>query len=138
MSVRSGKFIAAAFIASTSLIFSSSAFAENGVTADTIVFGQAAALKGPASALGQGMKAGIEAAFAEINKKGGVQGRKLKLISKDDGYEPDKSIAATKQLIEQDKVFAIIGPVGTPTSAAAFWFALILVSVSRDCITLAV
>jgi len=92
--------------------------AEDGVSADTIVFGQAAALTGPASALGQGMKAGIEAAFAEANAKGGVAGRHLKLISKDDGYEPDKSITATNALIQDDKVFALIGPVGTPTSAA--------------------
>jgi branched-chain amino acid transport system substrate-binding protein len=109
---------AAALIAGSYLAICSPAIAENGVSADAIVFGQAAALNGPASALGQGMKAGIEAAFAEVNKKGGISGRKLKLISHDDGYEPDKSIAATKSLIEQDKVFAIIGPVGTPTSAA--------------------
>jgi branched-chain amino acid transport system substrate-binding protein len=94
------------------------AHAEDGVTADAVVFGQAAALTGPASALGQGMKAGMEAAFAEANAKGGVAGRKLKLISRDDGYEPDKSIAATNALIKDDKVFALIGPVGTPTSAA--------------------
>lgn len=109
---------AAALIAGSSIAMVGSAGAEEGVSADTIVFGQAAALNGPAAALGTGMKAGIEAAFAEANKKGGVHGRKLKLISRDDGYEPDKSIAATKQLIEQDKVFAIIGPVGTPTAAA--------------------
>ena len=94
-------------------------WAEDGVTSDTIVFGQATVLEGPASALGQGMRAGIRAAFEEANKKGGVHGRKLELVSVDDGYEPDKSIAATKKLIEQDKVFALIGAVGTPTSAAA-------------------
>ena len=109
---------AAELIAGSYFAICNPAIAENGVSADAIVFGQAAALNGPASALGQGMKAGIEAAFAEINKKGGVSGRKLKLISRDDGYGPDKSIAATKSLIEQDKVFAIIGPVSTPTSAA--------------------
>jgi branched-chain amino acid transport system substrate-binding protein len=95
------------------------ASAEDGVTADTITFGQAAVLSGPASALGQGMKTGMNAAFDEINKKGGIHGRKIKLISADDGYEPEKSIVATKKLIEEDKVFALIGPVGTPTSAAA-------------------
>lgn len=109
---------ATALIAGSCMAMVGAASAEDGVTDDTIVFGQAAALKGPAAALGTGMKAGIEAAFAEANKKGGVHGRKLKLISRDDGYEPDKSIAATKALIEQDKVFAIIGPVGTPTSKA--------------------
>jgi branched-chain amino acid transport system substrate-binding protein len=95
------------------------AAAEDGVTPDAIVFGQAAVLEGAAAALGQGMRAGINAAFEEVNKKGGINGRKLKLVSVDDGYEPDRSIAMTKKLIEEDKVFALIGPVGTPTSAAA-------------------
>jgi branched-chain amino acid transport system substrate-binding protein len=93
--------------------------AENGVTPDSIVFGQAAVLQGPASALGLGMKEGLLAAFDEINRKGGVHGRKVKLTSIDDGYEPSKAIAATRKLIEDDKVFALIGPVGTPTAVAA-------------------
>jgi branched-chain amino acid transport system substrate-binding protein len=95
------------------------AAAEDGVSADAITFGQAAVLDGPASALGRGMRAGIQAAFDEVNARGGVHGRKLKLISRDDGYEPERAIAETKKLIEEDKVFALIGPVGTPTSAAA-------------------
>ena len=94
------------------------ASAEDGVSADKIVFGQAAALEGPASALGQGMKMGLEAAFAEINKAGGVKGRKLELKSIDDGYEPTKSIEAVKKLLGEDKVFAVAGAVGTPTAAA--------------------
>ena len=92
--------------------------AETGVTDSTITFGQAAALDGPAKALGTGMKAGLEAAFAEVNAAGGVNGRQLKLISRDDGYNPQKSIEETKALISEDKVFAIIGPVGTPTAKA--------------------
>src|SRR5262245_21668876 len=92
----------------TACLLASPAAAEDGVTSDTIVFGQAAVLQGPASALGQGMRAGISAAFEEANKNGGVHGRKLSLTSVDDGYEPDKSITATKKLIEQDKVFALI------------------------------
>jgi ABC-type branched-subunit amino acid transport system substrate-binding protein len=99
-------------------IFAGGARAETGVTADSITFGQAAALTGPASALGLGMKQGLEAAFAEQNKGGGVKGHKLVLDSADDGYEPTKSIDAVKKLLEQDKVFAIAGAVGTPTSAA--------------------
>jgi branched-chain amino acid transport system substrate-binding protein len=100
------------------LATSISASAENGVSADKIVFGQAAALDGPASALGLGMKMGLEAAFAEVNKAGGVKGRKLELKSIDDGYEPTKSIEAAKKLLEEDKVFALVGAVGTPTAAA--------------------
>jgi ABC-type branched-subunit amino acid transport system substrate-binding protein len=94
-------------------------WAEDGVSAERIVFGQAAVLDGAAAALGQGMRSGIQAAFAEANAKGGVHGRKLDLISRDDGYEPDRAIAQTKKLIEDDKVFALIGAVGTPTAAAA-------------------
>lgn len=94
------------------------ASAEQGVSNDKIVFGQAAALEGPAAQLGLDMQAGIRAAFEEVNKAGGVKGRKLELISLDDGYEPNKSIEATKKLIDENKVFALIGPVGTPTSAA--------------------
>jgi len=109
-----------ALLAASAVLLGTSipASAENGVSADKIVFGQAAALDGAASALGQGMKIGLEAAFAEINKAGGVKGRKLELKSVDDGYEPTKSIEAVKKLLEEDKVFALIGAVGTPTSAA--------------------
>lgn len=96
----------------------SAANAEPGVSADKIVFGQAAALEGPASALGLGMQLGIKAAFAMTNENGGVNGKKLELISYDDSYEPDKSIAAVNKLINDDKVFALIGAVGTPTSKA--------------------
>lgn len=92
--------------------------ADAGVSADKIVFGQAAPFEGPASALGLGMREGISTAFAEVNAKGGVKGRKLELKSRDDGYEPNKSIEATKALLTQDNVFALVGPVGTPTSAA--------------------
>ncbi len=105
--------VLAAFLAT-----SISVFAEDGVSPDKIVFGQATALDGPASALGQGMKMGLEAAFAEVNKAGGVKGRKLELKSVDDSYEPTKSIEAVKKLLEEDKVFAIAGAVGTPTAAA--------------------
>jgi len=109
-----------ALLAASAVLLATSipASAEDGVSADKIVFGQAAALDGAASALGQGMKIGLEAAFAEINKAGGVKGRKLELKSVDDGYEPTKSIEAVKKLLEEDKVFALIGAVGTPTSAA--------------------
>jgi ABC-type branched-subunit amino acid transport system substrate-binding protein len=89
---------------------------EVGVSSGSILFGQAAALEGPSSALGRGMRQGILAAFAEINGKGGVHGRTLELISRDDGYDPDRSVEQTIKLIEQDKVFALIGAVGTPTT----------------------
>ena len=92
--------------------------AESGASAQKILFGQAAALEGPAAALGKDMRTGLLAAFAEYNTNGGVHGRKLELTSRNDFYEPDKSIDATKKLIDDDKVFALVGGVGTPTSLA--------------------
>jgi ABC-type branched-subunit amino acid transport system substrate-binding protein len=116
MTLRSNFVVAAA--AAASLIASATAFAEDGVSGDKIVFGQSAAFEGPAAALGTGMREGIMAAFNEANAAGGINGRKLELVGYDDGYEPEKSIANVKQLIEQDHVFALIGAVGTPTSKA--------------------
>jgi ABC-type branched-subunit amino acid transport system substrate-binding protein len=94
------------------------ALSEDGVTKDAIVFGQIAALEGPAQALGQGMRQGLLAAFAEVNRAGGIAGRKLELKSADDSYEPQKMIEAMKKMIGEDKVFAIVGTVGTPTANA--------------------
>ncbi|HSV25003.1 MAG TPA: ABC transporter substrate-binding protein [Xanthobacteraceae bacterium] len=112
------EFLIAASSVGAAVAFSSRAFADPGVSADKIVFGQAAVFEGPTSALGIGMRDGLMAAFAEANAKGGVRGRKLELMSRDDGYEPAKSIEVTKALIDAG-VFALVGPVGTPTSLAA-------------------
>ncbi len=94
------------------------ALAEDGVTDAKIVFGQVAALEGAAADLGQGMRQGILAAFRDANRRGGISGRILELKSLDDGYEPEKTIEAVKKLITDDKVFALVGAVGTPTSKA--------------------
>lgn len=90
-----------------------------GVFEDRVVFGQSAAFSGPAQELGIGMRLGIEAAFHEANQSGGVHGRRLELVTLDDGYEPEAAIANTQQLISEERVFALIGEVGTPTSRSA-------------------
>ena len=90
-----------------------------GVTTDTILIGQSAALSGPAEQLGKEMKAGALAYFDAVNRSGGVNGRKIKLLSLDDGYEPEKAAANTRKLITEDKILALFGYVGTPTSNAA-------------------
>ena len=95
------------------------ALAEDGVSGKSILFGQVAAFTGPAQDLGQGMRQGILAAFDEANRNGGIAGRTLELKARDDGYEPEKTVAATKQILDDDKVFAMIGAVGTPTSKAS-------------------
>src|SRR5260370_798157 len=95
-----------------------------GVTDQEIRFGIAAPFSGSAKELGRQMKLGIEAAFNRVNETGGVEGRALKLIAADDGYEPARTTDAMKQLYEKDQVFGIIGNVGTPTAVVAVPYAL--------------
>jgi ABC-type branched-subunit amino acid transport system substrate-binding protein len=83
-----------------------------------LVLGQSSALSGPAQNLGLEMRAGLLAAFSLINDNGGIKGREVILLSRDDGYEPDKAVRNTRTLINEDQVFALIGAVGTPTAKA--------------------
>lgn len=90
-----------------------------GITDDRIVLGQSAPLSGPAQALGTEMRAGAQLYFDMVNAQGGVNGRKVELITLDDGYEPTRTVDNTKKLLGEAQVFALFGYVGTPTSAAA-------------------
>jgi len=105
-----------AALVGASLLMPLPAMAEIGVSANEVAFAQVAALDGPAAELGLGMKAGIAAAFAEVNRDGGVHGRTLTLESRDDGYEPDRSIEHVNAMIGEDRFFGFIGTVGTPTN----------------------
>jgi ABC-type branched-subunit amino acid transport system substrate-binding protein len=100
------------------LLITGHSAAEPGVHPDRVVLGQSAALEGPAAALGLDFNLGIQAAFAEANATGGVHGRRLELIARDDGYEPTRAIANTHELLGRHQVFALIGQVGTPTARA--------------------
>jgi branched-chain amino acid transport system substrate-binding protein len=95
-----------------------------GMTDREIRFGIAAPFSGPNKELGRQMKLGIDSAFNRVNDGGGVDGRMLRLVAADDGYEPTRTVEAMKQLYEKDQVFGIIGNVGTPTAAVAIPFAL--------------
>lgn len=88
-----------------------------GVTEDTIVVGTFMPLTGPAAAWGENAK-GLAAYFKYLNDQGGVHGRKIQLIIEDDQYQPSRTVAAVKKLVEQDNVFAIVAPVGTSTLTA--------------------
>jgi ABC-type branched-subunit amino acid transport system substrate-binding protein len=90
-----------------------------GVTPTTVLVGQSAAFSGPASQLGIQMSAGAKAYFDHVNRQGGVNGRTIELRTRDDKYESNLAAENTKKLIDEDKVFALFGYVGTPTSAAA-------------------
>jgi ABC-type branched-subunit amino acid transport system substrate-binding protein len=90
-----------------------------GVTSKTIVLGQSAAFTGPAAQLGIQMNAGTKAYFDHMNAQGGVFGRKIELRTRDDRYEATLCVENTKKFIEEDKVFALVSYVGTPTTVAA-------------------
>lgn len=87
--------------------------------ADTIVIGQSCALSGTSAALGREFQRGANLWFNSLNKKGGVRGQRIELISLDDGYEPDRAAKNTELLIGKHNAVALFGYVGTPTSNAA-------------------
>jgi len=88
----------------------------SGISEDGIIFGQSAALSGPAQGIGANMRLGILAAFDEVNRNGGVHGRRLELTTLDDAYEPEEAARNANSLIEEQDVFALIGGVGAPAS----------------------
>ena len=98
--------------------------AVRGVTDREIRFGIAAPFSGSSKELGRQMKLGIDTAFNRVNDAGGIEGRMLKLIAADDGFEPTRTADAMKQLYEKDQVFGMIGNVGTATAAVALPYAL--------------
>jgi branched-chain amino acid transport system substrate-binding protein len=95
-----------------------------GISDKEIRFGIAGPFSGSSKELGRQMKLGIDAAFNRANDGGGVEGRMLKLIAADDGFEPTRTAEAMKQLYEKDQVFGLIGNVGTATAAVAVPYAL--------------
>lgn len=111
--------LAQILILTLALLAGAGSRAETGVSDKEILIGQFAAMSGPAAQLGQRLNVGIQAYFKSVNEQGGVNGRTLRLLTRDDGYEPDKAVAAVKGLVEQDQVFALVGSVGTPTGLAA-------------------
>jgi branched-chain amino acid transport system substrate-binding protein len=88
-----------------------------GVSDSEITIGQSAPFSGPASAFG--IYSRVEQAyFAMINEKGGINGRKVKFIALDNGFNPPKALEASRKLVEEDNVLAEVGTVGTPTNSA--------------------
>jgi len=88
---------------------------ESGVSDDEIVLGQTAPYSGPLSAYGTFGRASV-AYFAMINEEGGVNGRKIRLITADDGFSPPRTVEQVRKLVEADHVFALFAPVGTATN----------------------
>ncbi|HEX7156161.1 MAG TPA: ABC transporter substrate-binding protein, partial [Burkholderiaceae bacterium] len=88
-----------------------------GVSDSEIVIGQTMPYSGPASAYGTIGR--VEAAyFKMLNEHGGVNGRKIRLDSLDDGYSPPKAVELTRRLVEQEGVLLMFQPLGTPSNTA--------------------
>ncbi|WP_034292128.1 ABC transporter substrate-binding protein [Herbaspirillum sp. RV1423] len=93
--------------------------AETGISDTRILLGQSAGMSGPAAYLSRQVLIGAKAYFDKVNQQGGVHGRRIELITRDDQYSPSLAAYNTRQLIENDKVFALFGFVGWPASQAA-------------------
>ena len=107
-------------LALAALVCTGGAYAQTpGITPTSVTLGQSAAFTGPAAQLGIQMRDGMKAYFDVVNSQGGINGRKILLVTRDDTYESKLAAENTRKLIDEDKVFALIGYVGTPTSAAS-------------------
>jgi len=85
-----------------------------GITKDTILVGASQPFTGPLASIGEACEAGIMSYLNPINEQGGIYGRKIKYKTEDNGFDPGKGIAGTKKLVELDKVFALLTPLGLP------------------------
>jgi branched-chain amino acid transport system substrate-binding protein len=97
------------------------AFAQQrGVTPTEVTFGMHTDLSGVAATYGVSSSNGVKMRFEEVNAAGGIDGRKLKVIVEDQGYQVPKAVQACNKLINRDKVFAFVAPLGTPMNNACF------------------
>jgi branched-chain amino acid transport system substrate-binding protein len=92
---------------------------QQGVSKDEILLGSIQDLSGPLAGFGKQARSGMQLAVSEINEQGGVNGRKLKLLVEDDGYDPKKAVLAAQKLVNQDKIFIMVGHIGTAQNLAA-------------------
>jgi branched-chain amino acid transport system substrate-binding protein len=105
-------------IAATAALLAGAALAQQpqGVSKNEIVIGSMQDLSGPIVAFSKQLKNGMEMRVEEVNAQGGIHGRKLKLVIEDHGYDPKKAVLATQKLVQKDKIFAMVGTIGTPTA----------------------
>jgi ABC-type branched-subunit amino acid transport system substrate-binding protein len=116
--MRTCRFLAAAILLLAVVVSAFPASAEQGVTDKELLIGMSTALSGPSAFLGMNFRTGVDAYLAVVNASGGVHGRKIKLIAYDDRYEPANAVVNVNRMIAEDKVFCLLGNVGTPTALA--------------------
>jgi len=102
------------------LLATTGAWAQSqGVSKDEILVGSIQDLSGPLAGFGKQIRLGMNLRVSEINEQGGVNGRKLKLLVEDSGYDPKRAVLAAQKLVNQDKIFAMLGHLGTAGNMAA-------------------
>ena len=118
--------IAVAIAGAVSLAAAGAMAQQRGVTASEVTFGMPTDLSGPAATYGVSSSNGVKMRFEEVNESGGIAGRKLKVIVEDQGYQVPKAVQACNKLINRDKVFAFIAPLGTPAASSSLKQALFI------------
>lgn len=116
MGRRLGKGLCAAALVVWGMAIGAAAFAAPAQPVDELLIGQSAAYSGPLGELGLEARRGAELCLAQVNAQGGVHGRKLRLVAIDDAYDPARTEANVRQLIDEQQVFALMGVMGTPNN----------------------
>ena len=93
--------------------------AQQGISKDEILIGTIQDLSGPLAGYGKQARNGMQMAIEEINEQGGIHGRKIKLLVEDAGYDPKRAVLAATKLVQQDKIFMMVGHLGTAQNNAA-------------------
>lgn len=107
------------FAIACAMALSASSWAEPGITDTSITIGMSAPFSGPNGAYGEDMRQTIQSYFEQLNKSGGINGRKLQLVALDDGYETERTVANTRTLITEKNAFALLAFYGSsPTTEA--------------------
>ncbi|MDO9569840.1 MAG: ABC transporter substrate-binding protein [Hydrogenophaga sp.] len=107
-------------IAASLALASTAALAQSqGVSKDELVLGSIQDLSGPLAGFGKQVRFGMMLRVDEANEQGGINGRKIKLLVEDSGYEPRRAVLAAQKLVNQDKIFAMVGHIGTAQNMAA-------------------
>ena len=111
--------IACTLALATLALAATTALAQQGVSKTEIVVGTIQDLSGPLAGYGKQDRNGMQLRVDEINEQGGVHGRKLKLLIEDSGYDPKRAVLAAQKLVNQDKIFIMVGHLGTAQNNAA-------------------
>lgn len=101
------------------MMLSGTVLAQQGVGKDTLTLGSIQDLSGPIAGFGKQVQMGLLLAVDEINEQGGIHGRKIVLKIEDSGYDPKRAVLAAQKLVNQDKIFAMVGHIGTAHNMAA-------------------